>query len=92
MFSISLSEVLIVLVVILLVYNKQDYKEAIEVIKKFKRSFKNIKAESTNLFNELTGEAKPFIHTIIGDDGKEYTAYNLDAIKPDIKEDETTAT
>ncbi|MBN9543316.1 MAG: hypothetical protein J0G32_05945 [Alphaproteobacteria bacterium] len=87
MFSISLSEVLIVLIVMVMVYKKEDYSQIMKTIKSIKKQIASFRKSAFDFIDEVTGE-NDFVTKIKGDDGKEYIAYNLDLIKPDIKENE----
>ncbi|MBN8828291.1 MAG: twin-arginine translocase TatA/TatE family subunit [Sphingobacteriia bacterium] len=94
MLSISFSEIIVIFVVALTLFGKKEIPElvkmALKVIKKLSFYKSQVKDYIKEVSNELEIEEinKQFTKIVIGEDGKEYLAYDLDFIKPDIANDE----
>lgn len=81
MFDIGWTEIVVVVMVSCLVLDIKDIPKILKSIKKALRYLSDLTDEIKTFFIDLEKETK----TIIDLDGKEQTTYDLDHIKPDIK-------
>ena len=90
----SFSELLLILSVAVILLGKNEIPEIVEFAVKITKKIRALRSNFTQIIDQIIKETeldklnKEVTKIIIGDDGKEYIAYNLDPVKPDIKEEE----
>jgi Sec-independent protein translocase protein TatA len=84
MFEIGWTEVIVVVIVGCLVLDIKDISKIIKWIHKSIKYCNNLMQEFKQIFHQLEEET----NKIIGLDGNEHTAYDLDDITPDLKKDD----
>ena len=82
MFDIGWTEIVVVVMVACLALDIKDIPKVLKAIKKALRYLSDLTDEIKTFFIDLEKETK----TIIDLDGKEQKTYDLDHIKPDIKD------
>ncbi len=103
MFGISITEFLIIIFFTILLVKPQEYSQLLSQIKKFYKIIRNayqtgideldkLKKEANILqidedFKKDVAIAEQELKTIMGDDGKEYPAYDVFEVMTDINED-----
>lgn len=83
MFGVSLGEITVILLVALICIKPEDIPIYVGIYKKFLRKFKRLRQEVKDNIEETleikkyTEEINEKIKTIVGEDGKDYIAYDL---------------